>query len=248
MTYHVKLHGFEGPLDLLLHLIQKNDLDLYDIHLKDITDQYVDYIRTMQVLELNVAGEYLVMASTLLYMKSRLLLPAEEPEELYDELDAEEEWTRESLMEKLVQYKAYKEAASELKQKEAERSLYFTRPPEDLSCFTGKEDPSAELDVSLFDLIGAYQDVQKRTKKEKSYHSVAREEISIESKMGAIVDTLKRYKGKTTFRTLFNEDQEDTPVMTFLALLELMKNKRVTCEQARHFADISIVMKEGDFA
>ncbi|WP_444685827.1 segregation and condensation protein A [Alkalicoccus luteus] len=248
MTYHVKLNGFEGPLDLLLHLIQKNDLDLYDINLKDITDQYVDYIRTMQVLELNVAGEYLVMASTLLYMKSRLLLPSEEPEELYDELEAEEEWTKQSLMEKLVQYKAFKEAASDLKQKEAERSLYFTRPAEDLSAFAGTDDPAPELDVSLFDLIGAYQDIQKREKADKPYRSVAREEISIDSKMEAIVATLKTYHGKTTFRTLFADDEEESPVMTFLALLELMKNKKVTCEQARHFADIMIVMKGADSA
>lgn len=130
-SYSVKMDAFEGPLDLLLHLVGKLEIDIYDISVSMVTDQYVSYIRAMQHLELDVASEYLVMAATLLQLKSKQLLPIEQTE--YDEIpDFEEEPTREGLIQQLIEYKAYKEAALVLKEKEEARLELFSKQPEDL--------------------------------------------------------------------------------------------------------------------
>ncbi|EAE4545807.1 segregation/condensation protein A, partial [Listeria monocytogenes] len=127
-----KVDAFEGPLDLLLHLIGQLEVDIYDIPMAEITDQYMEFVHTMQEMELDVASEYLVMAATLLAIKSKMLLPKQELEIDYDTLEEEED-PRDALVEKLMEYKRFKEAAKELKEKEAERSFYFSKPPMDLA-------------------------------------------------------------------------------------------------------------------
>ena len=249
MHYKVKLKSFEGPLDLLLHLIQQNDLDLYDIPVQEITDQYMVYIHTMRVLHLDIASEYLVMASTLLYMKSQMLLPVEE-DELFDDdfYDEGEVDSREDLMRRLIEYKKFKEAAEELKDREFERSELFSRPMTDLTPLL--DDGSGQLEnpklnVSIYDMLQAFQKIQKRKKASRpKYTRVHRDEIPIEEKMHQIMDYLTGHQGKCMFSDLFEEVEKYELVVSFMALLELMKEKEVFCHQEENFADFLIYKKE----
>src|SRR5690606_29268658 len=155
MKYNVKIDAFEGPLDLLLHLINTMEINIYDIPMAEITDQYFIYVHTMKELELDVASEYLVMAATLLSIKSKMLLPQSE-EPLDDELDVEfEEDPREELVERLMEYKKFKEAARQLREKEEERGKLYTKPPSDLSEYTNNTQ-TANLDVTIYDMLGAF--------------------------------------------------------------------------------------------
>lgn len=244
MSYSVKLQGFEGPLDLMLHLIQKNDLDLYDIPVKEITEQYMTYIHAMQVLELNLASEYLVMASTLLHMKSQLLLPVEESP--LEETWEEEDWTKEDLIDKLAEYKRFKEAAGEFKERESARSELFTRPVADLSKLLSEntEEQNTALEVSVYDIMKAFQNIKKKKKnKSKQVRHITREEIPIETRMKDVVSFLDTKSGKATFSELFEEHNDTALVVTFLAILELMKVKEIECRQDSHYEDIHIIKK-----
>ncbi|MFC0559785.1 segregation/condensation protein A [Halalkalibacter alkalisediminis] len=241
--YSVKLDLFEGPLDLLLHLINEAEVDIYDIPVAVITDQYLTYIHAMQELELDVASEYLVMAATLLAIKSKMLLPKQE-EELFDEdWEMEEEDPREELIFKLVEYRKYKEAATELKEKEQERSLVHTRPPEDLEPFITDEERRdiAIQGVSLFDMLSAYQKLLKRKElKAPRTTTVKSQEYSIEERMQEVLSELDRFKGFCRFYDLFPVPDRGHVVVSFLAILELMKTKAIRCEQTMNFSDIMI--------
>lgn len=245
MSYSVKLQGFEGPLDLLLHLIQKNDLDLYDIPVKEITEQYMNYIQAMQVLELNIASEYLVMASTLLQMKSQLLLPIEETE-WEESFNDQEDWTKEELIDRLADYKRYKEAAGDLKERELARSELFSKPMSDLTAYMAeeKEDVNPTVDVTVFDMMKAFKNMKRRKKsKIKQTKKVTREEIPIEARMKDVVSYLDVNNGSATFNELFEESYDSALVVTFLAVLELMKIKEIECSQIGNYNDIHIVKK-----
>ncbi|QKS71038.1 segregation/condensation protein A [Paenalkalicoccus suaedae] len=248
MTYNVKLHSFEGPLDLLLHLIQQNDLDLYDIPVREITEQYLAYIHAMKVLQLDIASEYLVMAATLLHMKSKLLLPVEEEEWEEEWTIEEEELTKDSLMQRLIEYKRYKEAASDLKEREIARSDLFSKPMTDLTplLVEEKEQENAKMNVTVYDMLQAFQLIQKRRKKPRPMTTVTREEIPIDTRMVQVVDILKRSGGRTTFHSLFDDNEDAEIVVTFLAILELMKEKEIACEQSSNFDEITIEWK-GDY-
>ncbi len=169
MEYNVKTEAFEGPLDLLLHLINRLEVDIYDIPMSQITEQYLHFVHAMQELELDVASEYLVMAATLLAIKSKMLLPKHE-EELEEDVEMLEEDPRDELVEKLIEYRKYKEAAQELKQKEEERVLMYTKPPSDLSQFTERdmEQSLQTLDVNIYDMLGAFHKLLRRKKLTKT--------------------------------------------------------------------------------
>ncbi|MBU9724016.1 MULTISPECIES: segregation/condensation protein A [Bacillaceae] len=247
MQYSVKLQTFEGPLDLLLHLIQKNDLDLYDIPVKEITEQYMIYIHTMQVLQLDIASEYLVMASTLLHMKSQMLLPAQEDLEEED-FEYEEEDPREELMQRLIEYKRFKEAAGELKERERERSDLFSKPMTDLTNIIkddsmGDEEKTS-MNVSIYDMLQAFQKLTKRKEyKEPVYSRIQREDIPIDEKMSQILQDLHRNQGKRKFSELFDREDKNHIVVAFLALLELMKANAVFCYQDSNFDEIMVFQK-----
>ncbi|SDY60325.1 condensin subunit ScpA [Evansella caseinilytica] len=249
MQYNVKLQAFEGPLDLLLHLIQKNDLDLYDIPVKEITEQYMIYIHTMQVLQLDIASEYLVMAATLLHMKSQLLLPAQE-EEMYEEEFEYEDGIdpREDLMRRLIEYKKYKEAAGELKEREKARSELFSKPMTDLTPLLndGELDrESISINVTIYDMLQAFQKMTKRKKlREPVFSRIQREEIPIAEKMAQIMETLSVHNGKRRFSQLFEREERHHVVTAFLAVLELMKANVIICTQDHNFEDIMIYQKE----
>ncbi|MBC1584981.1 segregation/condensation protein A [Listeria seeligeri] len=238
-----KVDAFEGPLDLLLHLIGQLEVDIYDIPMAEITDQYMEFVHTMQEMELDVASEYLVMAATLLAIKSKMLLPKQELEIDYDTL-VEEEDPRDALVEKLMEYKRFKEAAKELKEKEAERSFYFSKPPMDL---TEYDDGSnvAELDVSLNDMLSAFNKMLRRKKLNKPLHTrITSQEISIDDRMDSVMEKLQKQQNhRLRFDELFEEQTKEQLVVTFLAILELMKRKLVEIEQVASFADLYVLGK-----
>jgi segregation and condensation protein A len=250
---NIRLDSFEGPLDLLLHLIDREEVDIYEVSVAKIADQYVSYIRQMQQLELEIASEFLVMASSLLAMKSRMLLP--KPEEAdFQLLDIDEESfdPEQELIRRLIEYKKYKSIASVLREKETERSQVFTRPAENLSVFIDQEEVNPVANISLFDLMNAFQEVL-REKEMKPYKTIERDEISIEARMKQLIDRI-RQATRLLFTQLFEADiTKNQIIVTFLAILELMKKKQVFCEQDALFGDIWITkgandIEEGDLS
>lgn len=240
MHYNVKIDAFEGPLDLLLHLIHRLEIDIYDIPVAEITEQYLSYIHTMQELQLDVASEYLVMAATLLAIKSKMLLPKHEEELLFEEHSFEEENPMDELVEKLVEYRKYKEAAVELKEMEQERGLIFTKPPSDLSDYAKEmSSEKTELNVSLYDMLGAFQKLLRRQKLQKPVSTkISRQEIPIEKRMTEILDDLRKIEGRKSFNELFPTADREFLVVTFLAVLELIKRREIYLEQEENFAEI----------
>lgn len=252
MPYQVKIDAFEGPLDLLLHLINRLEIDIYDIPVAQITEQYLLYIHTMSELKLDVASEYLVMAATLLAIKSKMLLPKHEEDFHPEDSDiAFEEDPRDELVERLIEYRKYKEAAHDLKSLEEERGLMYTKPPSDLSDFSKEVRPGkSELNVSLYDMLAAFQKLMRRKKLQRPMATkIARQEISIEKRMTEIMRELKEFNGRKTFTELFPFPTKDHIVVTFMAVLELMKRKEIDAEQQENFGEIYIkAIKEGSDA
>lgn len=225
--YEVKLEAFEGPLDLLLHLINKFEIDIYDIPVAEITSQYMNYIHTMQELELNIASEYLVMAATLLEIKSKVLLPnpAIEMEEEY------EEDPREELVQRLMEYRKYKEAAYHLKERELEHNQVHTRPPLAIEKGDGVRLP--EGSANIYDIFAAIQKIIERKKWNRPMDtSIQRQEIPIEKRMDEILSIVADVNKPISFYQLFPLKTRSYVVSTFLAILELMKQRKINCQQA----------------
>ncbi|TSB46846.1 segregation/condensation protein A [Alkalicoccobacillus porphyridii] len=246
--YSVKVESFEGPLDLLLHLINQEEVDIYDIPVARITEQYLHYVHTMQILELDLASEYLVMAATLLAIKSKMLLPKETPELFDDEWSMEEEDPRDELMYQLIEYRKYKEASLELQKKEQDRSLIHTKPPEDLDPYISDEEKRnlAIQGVSLFDMLSAYQKLMNRKAfTSKKTRTIKSQEYSIEEKMNEVMERLLITDGPQPFEAFFESGEKSQLVVTFLAVLELMKTNVIRCEQSSHFSDIMIYQSDG---
>ena len=236
-AYQVSLDVFEGPLDLLLHLINQLEIDIYDIPVAEITEQYMEYIQTMQHLELNIASEYLVMAATLLEIKSKMLLPAQENEDDFDEY---EEDPREELMERLIEYRKYKEAAEDLKEKELDDNQIFTRPPAIFKDLDTKV-PVVKGDLSIYDMLGALNQVFKRKQwNEPQDTKITRTEIPIEQRMEEVLIVVQNFKTGVAFDQLFTYQSKSHIVITFIALLELMKINKIYCKQASHFEPLYV--------
>jgi segregation and condensation protein A len=213
MTFKVQLEVFEGPLDLLLHLIKKNELTIADISLASITEQYLATLEIMQSLNLNVAGEFLVMAATLIHIKSRMLLPPGDE----DQEDDEEE-TASDLIQQLLEYQRFKEAAHDLEDRELLRRDVFARRGA-----VGERDQTVEFaSVSLFDLLSALRDVLTKLPDER-VHEVVLEAASVRDKMNFVLDQL-RHQGRVFFHDLFDQATSRLEVVvTFLAVLELVR-------------------------
>lgn len=242
MAYSIKLDSFEGPLDLLLHLIDKAEVDIYDIPVAEITEQYVQKIHEMQELQLDIASEFLVMAATLLSIKSKMLLPKKDEHVFQPHLDMEAEETdpRDELVARLLEYKRFKMLAEELREKEIGRNLIFTRPAEDLGPYV-KEEEHTIKDVTLYDLIASLEKMVARLKVKEPMAKVSRDEISIKDRMREVRDLLSFGGGMIRFTQLFSQAVNRTEIVTtFLALLELMKTKQITCVQNQLFQDIMI--------
>ncbi|WP_072887435.1 segregation/condensation protein A [Ornithinibacillus halophilus] len=235
-VYEVKLDSFEGPLDLLLHLIHQYEIDIYDIPVAKITEQYMNYIHTMQQLELNIASEYLVMAATLIEIKSHMLLPNQE----IDEEDEYMEDPRDELMQRLIEYRKYKEAAEKLKEKEEDANHTFTRPPVVFDEKVSKP-PIIQGDVSIYDMIGALGKMMERKKWNEPLDTrIQRVDIPIEKRMDEVLQLVRDSKDGVAFENMFPYQSRSHIVVTFIALLELMKKKEVTCKQERHFESLFV--------
>ena len=248
MSYEVKLDAFSGPLDLLLHLIHRLEIDIYDIPMAELTEQYIDHIHAMQTLELNEASEYLVMAATLLAIKSRMLIPINESEIDPQELEIDEVDPREELVARLIEYKKYKEAAIQLQELEIERGQVFTKAPADLSEYMPDEQLVLfDQNVNVYDMLSAFQKLMRRKQLKKPLATrVTRQEISVKEQMRSVVNVLKKAGGKVMFSELFKADDRSMLVLTFLTLLELMKRQVVFVEQQNNFDDLSVLLQKED--
>lgn len=233
--YKVVLDTFEGPLDLLLHLIHQLEIDIYDIPVAEITNQYMNYIHAMQELDLDVASEYLVMAAALLEMKSTMLLPTKEMEQ---EDDYAED-PRDELVNQLVEYKKYKEAAIQLEELESEENQIYTR-----DSVTFERPQKAEVErglMSVYDMIHAYQDILKRQSFYQPLATKIQEKtISIEERMGEIQSYLRAETQPVKFHQLITSSTRSRVVVTFLAVLQMLKVKNIHCEQEAQFGDIFV--------
>jgi len=178
MTYKVKLDAFEGPLDLLLHLINRLEIDIYDIPMAELTEQYIEHLHAMRVLQLDELSEYLVLAATLIEIKSKMLLPVHEGEDFGEEFDYElEEDPRDELVARLLEYRKYKEAAGRLKDSADERSDYFTKSPGDLAQFGEVLVVGTEENLNAFDLIGAFQKMVERNRFHKLFQALLHHQL-----------------------------------------------------------------------
>ena len=232
--YKVQLEVFEGPLDLLLYLIKKEEVDIYDIPIERITSQYMEYLSLMRMLDLNIAGEFIVMAATLMMIKSRLLLP---PDERPD-TEEEEDDPRWDLVRQLVEYKKFKEVASHLQERESYQENVFARGAE--TAVLAEPEPGLALsDVSLFDLIAAFNQALKRVKPEE-FGEIVDERFTVVDKIEYILATVKG-RGKALFSSLFLEVATRHEIIcTFLALLELIRLRQVAVAQDQEFGEIVI--------
>lgn len=243
MSVHYKLDGFEGPLDLLLHLIDKEEVDIYDIPIARITDQYLAYLAEMQAFELEATSEFLVMAATLLAIKSKMLLPKPPAIDLGLEEDDGID-PRDELIQRLIEYRKYKSIAEELRDKELARSLIYSREPSDLTPYLPETpyNPLEGLDPD--DLAMALRRVLGRAVKRQSVARIHRDEISVKDRIRQVLTILRNQRGKVLFSKLFDHEWDrEQIVVTFLALLELMKSRQVSCYQHQLFEDIVIEYK-----
>lgn len=237
MSYEIKLDTFEGPLDLLLHLIEKEEMDIYDIEIAKITDQY---LHTMQILKLDDASDFLVMAATLLYIKSKMLLPIH-PDLSESIIDIEENDPREELIKRLIEYKKYKYLSERLRELEIERSHIYTRKSIDLTPYMNYEKENPVNNISIYHIINAFEKILIKYSYRDPLTTLEREEFSVKDKIDYIVQLLKENNGTIYFSQLFNVKSTRTHiVLTFLGLLELMKKNEIFCVQDQNFEDIII--------
>lgn len=244
MSIDVKLKAFEGPLELLLHLIDKNKVNIYDIPIAVITEQYIEYINQMKRQDLDVMSEFLVMAATLINIKSKMLLPKEEKVD-----DEDEEDPRKELVERLIEYKMYKYAALELKDREIDASRSFYKQsqiPDEVAQYREEIDPKLIVDgLTLNKLNEIFQSVMKRQVDKidpirSKFGKIEREEISLADRMEHIVNSIKGLKG-ISFRTLLEaQHNKSFIIVSFLAILELMKTSKIVIKQDKIFDDIII--------
>ena len=238
--YVVTIDNFDGPLDLLLHLIKEQDIDIYDIKIEDITKQYLDYIRHMKELNLEIASEYLVMASELIEMKSKMLLPKKKEKED----DDYEDDPRELLIERLLAYKRYKEVTSEFKDLELTRKMVFTREPDNLNRYV-KEDENSE-DLGVADLIDAFNNLLKRKELDRPIATkITKKELSVTEKVNKIKNIL-RNKKKINFEDIFEVSTKEEVIISFLSVLEMVKKDEILLTQEGNFKNIVISLKEGE--
>ncbi len=232
----VRLDIFEGPLDLLLYLIKRNHLNIYDIPIAEVVKQYLQFLELMQLMDINIASEYLVMAATLINIKSKMLLPQGQTEQEQPEVDP-----RQELVKKLLEYQKFKEVAQFLKTKELERLKYISRPalepPEGLPY----------IEASIFDLIGAFKSALKEVPRD-IFFEVLKDEFTVEEKIHDLLHLLL-VREKLSLEELFSQAKSKLEVVViFLAILELIRLREILCIQERLFGPIVIVRREDIFS
>ena len=237
MNYEVKIDAFEGPLDLLLHLIKESKMDILNIKIEEITNQYLNYISSMVNLNLNVASEYLTMASELVEIKSKMLLPKHEDLEIEEEYNPEEK-----LINRLIEYQRYKDMTSKFKEMEQIRKEIYTKSPENMTKYSDEE-VTPISDVTLDDLINAFQKFLERQKENIPLTTkITSKEITVEERRMAIKKILKERK-KVNFLDLFDTLTKEYIVVTFLAILEMCRKNELTITQENNFSEIICEVK-----
>lgn len=240
MNIEFKINEFEGPLDLLLHLIKESKMDIMNIEIEEITKQYMDYLAEQEKMNLEIASEYLVLASELLEIKSKLLLPNVKEHEVEEEEDP-----REELVNRLLEYQAYKEITKVLQEKENLRKEIYTKSPESISNYVDEVD-SVNIDVSLDDLVNAFKRYLERKRESKPLKTkVTVNEITVSSRRYDIKRIL-REKKKISFFELFPVVSKEYIVATFLAILEMAKSKELKIVQNTTFDDIICEVIQGE--
>jgi segregation and condensation protein A len=219
-AYPVKLQNFEGPLDLLLHLIKQNEMDIYDIQIATITRQYLEYLELLTELNLDVAGEFLVMAATLIHIKSRTLLPRPDPSQ-----EQPDEDPREALVRRLLEHQRFKAAAELLHEKEIQRSAQWGRPDDRVAAVVG-EAPEPEIEADLFSLMTAFRQVLERARR-RPYVPLPPEQISIEARIEQLLALLTGREACAFDELFADAATRSGMIVTFLALLEMIRLRRV---------------------
>jgi len=238
----VKLDAFEGPFDLLFHLIEKNQIDIYDIPIAELTEQYLNYIDKITESQLDSASEFLLMAATLLNIKSKMLLPKQEQALEFAATEDVSVDPRDELMNKLLEYKKFKEISLLLKKKEQEQELIFKKPPEDLSSMWANE--IEFTDISFEDIKLAFKAVMNKKKPVAKVSHIQREPMPLSRKVIEIYAILKK-KSKLLFSKLYNKKSSKLEIITnFLAILELIKMKRIKAVQEKQFGEIVLIYRE----
>ena len=241
MNYSIKINEFEGPLDLLLHLIKESSIDIYDISIEDITKDYLDYINSMEKLDIEVESSYLVMASELLLIKSNSLLPKEKSE--LDNEEEDEEITRENLINRLIEYQKYKELTKEFKKLESKRRDIYTKSPSNMTNITDTKLKN-DTDISIDDLVEAFQKFLIRKDQEKPLNTkITNKEYSVKLRKKDIKTYLSNNK-RAEFTEHFDNNSKDYIIVTFLSILELVKEQEIDLEQEHNFAPIYIELIE----
>jgi segregation and condensation protein A len=238
--YKVNLEVFEGPLDLLLYLIKKDEVDIYDIPIGRITTQYMEYLDLMKILNLEIAGDFIVMAATLMVIKSRLLLPDEDRGPVEEDDEDDPRW---DLVRQLVEYKKFKDAAGFLGHLEEVQENVFSREGEHVEL--GARPEIGMSDVSIFDLISALNQALDRAPKEE-LNEIFAEQFTVSEKVDYLLETTKNGKPLTLGRLFRGMRSRQEIVCTFLAVLELMKLNRLAARQDNHFGEIVIEQVDGD--
>ena len=232
VEYALNIESFQGPLDLLLHLIKESKMDIFDLKMEEITNQYLDYINKMEEMNLDIASSYLVMSAELLEIKSKMLLPRHVNEE------EEEEDPREELVNKLIEYQRYKDLTSEFKDLEIERQMIYTKLPENIKDYVDENQVINGGEVTLEDLVDAFKKFLDRQKMNQPLNTkVTSKEITVEHRRKSIKKILLDKK-KVNFMELFDIINKEYVVVTFLAVLEMAKAKELIIKQENNFDEI----------
>ena len=225
---------FEGPLDLLLHLIKKSKMEIFDVEISEITKEYLNFINEMNEMNLDIASEYLVMAAELIEIKSRKLLPNSDEDE---DSENEEENPEEELKRRLMEYKKYKESTQVFRDLEKNRASYYTKAPEIFKNYSN-ETLVNDGSIGVLDLLEAFKKLLEREEYNKPVNTkIARKELSVKERVAKIRDILKEKK-KVNFVELFDDFSKPYVVVTFLSVLEMAKNREITLKQDNNFSDI----------
>lgn len=220
--YRVQLKNFEGPLDLLLFFIKRDELDIYDIPISYITNQFLEYINLMEELDLDVASEFILMASMLMSIKAKMMLPKEESDDELDEHDP-----RYELVQRLLEYKRYKEMAGKMEDVAEEAQKSYFRGYAEADQVNKQASGEALQDVTMFDLMAAFKKVLADVKQQESVHHVEKIEFTVEEQTEYVLDRLQQ-SGRTSFKTMCGELKNTTKiVVTFLAILEMLKERQI---------------------
>ena len=239
MDYKFVINDFEGPLDLLLHLVKTSEMDIYDISVEKITEQYLEFIRRMEEMNLTVASEYLVMAAELIEIKSRLLLPNSKN----DEDDEYEEDPRENLIKRLIEYKKIKESTPKLKELEEERKKLYTKVASNMKQYQDENQKPDFNDIDLDCLLNAFSKFLERKEEEKPLNTkITKKEYSF-SKRSREIKSLLRTKQKINFEELFEIQTKEYIVVTFLSILALAKKQELIIKQDNNFSNIVLSLR-----